>query len=67
MMDRIGLLLCGLALGIALTSAVNRSIEPEYGIELINCDLVKVTSNESGKVYYCTPEEIVEKLDLDNL
>ena len=66
-MEKIGLLVCGLALGVALTSAVNRSIQPEYGVELLNEKLVKVINNESNDTYYCTPEEIPEYIDLDNL
>lgn len=63
MKDVLAPIIIGIVMGITAMWALNQ--KPEYSIELIDQNNVKVT-NEFGKTYICHPDSIVSVIDYDN-
>jgi len=61
----IGCLIATVIIGVF--SPAKNIIKPEYELQLINQNTVKIKSLRTDKVYKCKPEKIDSILDLDNL
>lgn len=58
----VGTFLIGMGIGAEILKG-----DTEYQITLIDQNTVKIQAMDSGRTYYCAPEEITETIDKDNL